>query len=120
MKIVAILRKNRFLKQFNTAFAQGDVALLTTSVSEDIIWNIIGLKSISGKTQFVAELGKIDFTENATVLIKRIITHGKEGAVSGEIVTTNGKQFAFCDFYEFSSAKGTLITVIESYNVEVG
>ena len=66
----------------------------------------------SSKAEFASALGKIDFSTNATVTIKRIITHGQEGAV-------NGDTYAFCDFYEFDSAKATSIKVIESYNIEV-
>lgn len=112
--------KNLFLKQFSTAFAEGNIAFLSAKVSDDISWEIIGTKSISGKSDFVAELERINFARNAKVLVKRVITHGKEGAVNGEIVMTNGKKYAFCDFYEFTSAKGTSIKVIESYNLELG
>ena len=107
------------LQQVITAFAEGDIAFLTSSVHDDIVWHVKGFKTISGKTDFVAELHKINFSENETVSIERMITHGNEAAVSGEIVLTNGNTFSFCDFYEFSGVQGTLITVIESYNIGV-
>ncbi len=111
--------KKLFLKQFNTAFAEGDVEFLRASVADDIIWRVVGANVISGKAEFASALTKIDFSANARVTIKRIITHGNEAAVNGDILMTNGKTYAFCDFYEFDSAKGTSIKVVESYNIEV-
>lgn len=111
--------KMLFLKEFMTAFATGDIAFITASVSSDITWNIVGVQTIVGKTAFVASLERIDFSENATVTITRIITHGKEAAVNGEITTTGGKRIAFCDVYEFSSAHATAIKVIESFNIKI-
>ena len=111
--------KKLFLKQFNTAFAEGDVDFLTASVRDDIVWRVVGANEISGKAEFASALGKIDFSTNDTMTIKRIITHGTEAAVNGDILLTNGDTYAFCDFYEFGSAKGTSIKVIESYNIAV-
>ena len=34
--------KMELLKEFNIAFAKGDVKFITESVTDDIVWNIIG------------------------------------------------------------------------------
>ncbi len=111
--------KKLFLKQFNTAFAEGNIEFLAESVSDDIVWKIVGTQLIAGKAEFDATLEKIDFTENSEVTVKRIITHGKEAAANGEIVTTTGQKYTFCDFYEFSGAKGMRVKFIESYNIAI-
>lgn len=36
--------KMEFLKQFNIAFSEGNIPFITNSVTDDIVWNIIGKK----------------------------------------------------------------------------
>jgi hypothetical protein len=49
------------------------------------------------------------------LIIERILTHGKEGAVSGVIKLEDGRTFEFADFYEFNVAKDTKVRSITSY-----
>jgi len=41
--------KMEFLKQFNIAFAEGNIRFLTESVTDDLVWNIIGDKKLRVK-----------------------------------------------------------------------
>ena len=41
--------KKGFLKEINIAFAKGNLDFLTESVTDKIVWNIIGNKKIEGK-----------------------------------------------------------------------
>lgn len=41
--------KREFLKAINVAFVKGDVAFLLESVTEDIVWTLVGNKTIEGK-----------------------------------------------------------------------
>ena len=50
--------KMEFIKQFNIAFAEGNVAFLTENVTDDIIWNITGDQKIEGIKAFTEELKK--------------------------------------------------------------
>ena len=111
--------KMEFLKDFNIAFAKGNVELIFESVTDDIIWNIIGDKKIEGKDKFTQELEKMKMKKASELILDRILTHGKEGAVSGVIKMQNGKKYAFSDFYEFSCAKGGKVKSITSYIVKI-
>lgn len=111
--------KMEFLKNFNIAFAKGNVELIVESVTDDIIWNIIGDKKIEGKDKFTQELEKMKMKKASELILDRILTHGKEGAVSGVIKMQNGKKYAFSDFYEFSGAKGGKVKSITSYVVKI-
>jgi len=51
--------------------------------------------------------------------IRHIATHGKAGAVVGNLKFKNGKTSAFCDVYEFSNTKGTSVQEIPSYEIEI-
>lgn len=111
--------KKKFLKQFNTAFANGNMAFLTEAVTDDIRWVMIGTKTIEGKDDFVAALERMKDDMVKEMIIDKIITHGKEGAANGVMKMENGKNYAFSDVYVFSSAKGTAIKTITSYVIEV-
>lgn len=111
--------KMEFLKQFNIAFAEGNIAYLTNHVIDDIVWNIIGDKKIEGIEAFREELEKMQSAKASELVLDQILTHGKEGAANGLMSMENGKQYAFSDFYIFQSAKGEKVKAITSYCIEV-
>lgn len=111
--------KREFLKELNVAFAKGNLEFLADSVTDKIVWNIVGDTLIEGKEKFAEELGKMKDERVGELILDRILTHGKEGAVSGIMKMLNGKKYAFSDFYEFSGAKGTKIKSIVSFVIEI-
>ncbi len=111
--------KKQFLKELNIAFAKSDSDFLIASVTDKIIWDIIGDKKIVGKENFVEEQAKMKSQKVSELIVERILTHGKEGAVSGIMKMSNDKKFAFSDFYEFSGAKGAKVRAITSYIIEI-
>ncbi|XCF06179.1 hypothetical protein ABI125_15850 [Tamlana crocina] len=48
--------KQEFLKDINIAFAQGHSNLLIESAADDIVWEIVGDKTIKGIAHFTNEL----------------------------------------------------------------
>lgn len=111
--------KKEFLKKINIAFAKGNSDFLTDSVTDKIVWNIIGDKKIEGKEKFTEELEKMKTKKASKLILNRILTHGKEGAVSGIMKMQNGKKYAFSGFYEFSGAKGAKVKSITSYVIGI-
>ncbi|RXG32423.1 nuclear transport factor 2 family protein [Leeuwenhoekiella marinoflava] len=111
--------KMEFLKEFNIAFARGNVEFITESVTDNIVWNIIGDKTIEGKEKFTEELEKMKSRKVSKLVLEQILSHGKEGASNGIMKMQDGKKYAFSDFYKFKGAKGIKITLITSYIVEV-
>ncbi|MBO6792348.1 MAG: nuclear transport factor 2 family protein [Balneolaceae bacterium] len=111
--------KMEFLKAFNIAFAKGDVEFITQSVSDDIVWDIIGDKKIVGKERFTEELERMKNVQTSELIIHQVLSHGKEGAVNGIMKMLDGRQYAFSDFYRFTGAKGAKIKSITSYVIGV-
>jgi hypothetical protein len=111
--------KIEFLKEINIAFVEGNSDFLIESVTDNIVWKIIGDRIIEGKEKFKNELEKMNSEKASELKLNRILTHGKEGAVSGIIKMENGKEYAFSDFYEFRSAKGDKVKEITSYIIEI-
>ncbi|MEZ4724579.1 MAG: nuclear transport factor 2 family protein [Candidatus Kapaibacterium sp.] len=111
--------KMEFLKEFNIAFANGNVEFITESVTDEIVWNIIGDRKIEGKEKFRGELEKMKSEKATELIIDQILSHGKEGATNGIMKMQNGKKYAFSDFYKFKGAKGAKIKSITSYVIEI-
>lgn len=110
--------KKLVLRDFNIAFAKCDADFILESISEEVVWNMIGDKCIFGKDNMSKELNEL--TNKAVELhLNNIITHGKTGAVNGTLKFGNGKSYSFCDVYLFSSAgKNAKIKEITSYVIE--
>ncbi|WP_230981369.1 nuclear transport factor 2 family protein [Echinicola salinicaeni] len=108
-----------FLKAFNIALANGNRDFILESVSEEIVWDIVGDKKITGKENFESELPSLKTNKVTELVLHQILSHGKEGAVNGMMKMQNGKQYAFSDFYQFSSAKGKIIKAMTSYIIEI-
>ncbi|MBU3820842.1 nuclear transport factor 2 family protein [Flavobacteriaceae bacterium XHP0103] len=111
--------KREFLKNINVAFVKGDHDFLIKSVSDNIVWNIVGDKKIEGKERFREELNQMKAEKITELILDRVLTHGKEGAASGVTKMQNGKHYAFSDFYEFTGAKGTKVESITSFVIEI-
>lgn len=111
--------KMEFLKEFNIAFAEGNVKFLTESVTDEIIWNIIGDRKIEGSENFAKELEKMKEQKTTELILDQILSHGKEGAANGIIKIQNGKRYAFSDFYTFNNTKGRKLKSITSYLIEI-
>ena len=89
--------KQVFLKDFNVAFAEGNVDFIVDHVSEDIEWTVIGDSTIEGKTEFEAALRRMAHVKAESLTINGIITHGKEAALHGEMTLNTGDTYIFCD-----------------------
>ncbi|MEQ8419158.1 MAG: nuclear transport factor 2 family protein [Arenibacter algicola] len=111
--------KMEFLKQYNIAFAEGNLTFLIDSVSDDIVWNIIGDQQIEGKVNFAKALEEMKSVKASELIIDQILSHGKEGAANGMMKLQNGEKYAFSDFYMFQSAKGDKIKAITSYCIKM-
>lgn len=111
--------KKLFLQQFNVAFAEGDIAFLTRSISDDIVWNMVGDKAIQGKAAFESTLQEMEAYKADALVIHHIVTHGREASINGELTFPNGERYAFCDMVEFSGAKGDKIKSLTSYVIKL-
>lgn len=111
--------KMEFLKEFNIAFANGDLKFLKEKVTEEIEWILVGEKNIRGKESFIAELEKLSSGKTEELKIEQLLSHGKEGAANGIMKKQNGKTYAFSNFYKFSNAKGEKLKSITSYTIEI-
>lgn len=111
--------KKELIKNLTIYFASYNIRKVMKYLDEDFKWTLVGDESIVGKETFGAALKKMSQNKATELTIHSIVTHGKEASVNGEMQMQDGNKFGFADFYEFSSAKGTLVKSILSYVVPV-
>lgn len=116
--------RKQFLKDFNTAFAQGDVDTILEGVTEDIHWITFGEINVRGRDEFADALRTLcengDGGAEDEWIIKTIITHGNTASCDGEIQFGSGDAYAFCDVYEFDGYdKNARIQEMRSYAIEL-
>lgn len=107
--------KQAFLRELNVAFARADIRAIAQAVTDDIRWHLVGDRLLEGKDAFLAALEEMKTHEATALTLHAIITHGREGAVHGEIALGDGATYAFCDVYTFSGAKGDRVKAITSF-----
>lgn len=110
--------KNIFLRDFTIAFAKGNIKSVLGQVTGDVRWTVIGDWSIQGKEELVGALEPFMNDKPVELTILHVVTHGKAGAVNGTVKLKSGKVRAFCDVYEFSSARGDRVQEITSYVID--
>ena len=111
--------KSAFIKQFNIAFVEGNVDYIVDSVTDDIMWQMVGENKYEGKEAFIAAVNSMVTDQVAELTLHTIITHGREGAANGEIQFKDGTAVSFCDVYRFRGAKAGKIQEITSYMIGV-
>lgn len=111
--------RKEFLRDFNSAFANGDVPCIATHLTDDIVWDMIGDKKIAGKMGMVKELEKMKDSPVKKMVLHTVVTHGREASANGEMHMLSGDVYAFCDVYTFAKTTGTAIKVITSYVIQL-
>lgn len=108
--------KNQLVESLTIALLTGALQIQSDIVTEDAQWNIVGGKVLYGREAILAEMETIHSSSILKLSVEHAISHGKAGAVNGEIQYETAKE-GFCFFFEFASIKGTSICQITSYQL---
>ncbi|QBD78957.1 hypothetical protein EPA93_24425 [Ktedonosporobacter rubrisoli] len=112
--------KKLFLKDFLVAAVRNDSDFITRNTTDDICWNLVGSRNISGKQEVLPELQRLRSAEVTELIITTIVTHGYHGAANGFLKFKDGKTIAFCDVYQFrASTNNAPIKAITTYAIEL-
>lgn len=109
--------KKKLIAELTALFSSYSIPQVMEFMAEDVVWTLVGDQPISGKKNFEAALQKMSDLKAKELTIHQIITHGKEAAVSGEMVMEDGSAYGFSDFYVFTSAGSSKVKSIRSYVV---
>lgn len=112
--------KKAMLKEFNIAMAKIDLDVITDMISDQVSWRMIGDKIIQGAEAFTETMKQRATNQITELSISNIITHGNACSVNGSYILANGKKYAFCEVYKFTSTRNQAkIKEISSYVIEV-
>lgn len=114
--------KEKFLRDFNEAFARSDTDYLVNNTTEDIRWRIIGDKEVEGRKAFAEALKQMENPEPLDLEIHSVIIRENEAAVNGvmrmPVKGGKGQSYAFCDVYQFDGIQHK-VKEMTSYVLEV-
>jgi len=103
-----------------TAFDENDVETILNSVTDDIVWNMVGNETVSGKEnlrKFFADHADMKMISSTK---DHIIIDGDSACVDGYVHCSDGKDKNFhmnyCDIYDIEKEK---IKKITSYCVNI-
>jgi ketosteroid isomerase-like protein len=108
--------KNLFVQKLITAIAKKDVKFMLRHISEDIRWNIVGGRVYQGKDEVARVLQQIEVDQ---LNLRHIATHGRTGVGDGTLKLKDGRSQAFCDVFDFTSAKGDMVKEITTYVINL-
>ena len=107
------------LRDFNVAWAAGDVAAVADWVTDDVWWNRVGDRVVEGKGELERAVAEMTGDAATRLRIDNIITHGATAAVNGAVELDSGSRYEFCDVYRFAGhGKNARIAEIASYAVQ--
>ena len=116
--------KETFLRKVNQAFVDGDRQFLMEAIADDICWDIVGEKMVSGKNEFSDALELMKEMPPIRIEIHNVVIQDRSGVVTGTVVGRNHmgqkKNFGFCDVYELADSSQTMrINKMTSYVIDI-
>lgn len=107
--------KKKLIADLTAYFSAYDLISVKEFLADDVVWTLVGEQPIHGKANFLAALQEMSEVKATELTIHQIITHGREAAVSGQMMMEDGKSYGFSDFYVFASAGSKMVKSIRSY-----
>lgn len=103
------------LQDFYKAIYRGETQYLTDFLHEQFAWEFSGGTIQKDKNAALEYLNQYYTARMRQLTITNMITHGKEAAVSGTVLTESGLEYHFCDIFTFTSAGSSTIKHISSF-----
>ena len=108
------------IRDLNIAKATGDSEAVLAWLDDDVVWNLVGSRELTGRDE-VAEWLKGEATTLPTAMhLETILSHGRYASASGTL-TVAGDTWAMSEVYVFrNTAKTAPIVRIDSFLIKVG
>jgi hypothetical protein len=107
--------KNLFIEDLTIALTTQDIEGVSSSISDQAQWKVVGRYIAQGRQEFIKALPQISAPGGSALQINRVVSHGSAGAVNGTIELNNEEATDFCHVFEFTNAKGTSVELVTSY-----
>jgi len=93
----------KLIKELNIYMAKLEFRFFYDYLTDNVQWNILGLRKLIGKDKVIEVMEEIQFDNVLELNLHSIISHGTAGAVNGVVTMENQKQYAYCSIYTFTS-----------------
>jgi ketosteroid isomerase-like protein len=108
------------VESYIEGFRRTDHAQILSCLSDDVVWELPGYATLTGKDAFNREIENEAFVGSPTLTIDRLVEEGDTVVAvgSGEAARRDGNllRFVFCDVFTFSGDK---INRLETYQVNL-
>lgn len=115
--------KEKFLREVNNAYENVDEQFFMERITDDINWEIVGEKDISGKAEFKEVLDRMKEMPPVEIEVQNVFFDNLHGIVRGVVVSRNRlgqkKHFGFCDIFKFAEGEKLRISGITSYVIDI-
>lgn len=115
--------KEEFIRDFNEAFSKNNLDFILNNMSDDIVWDFVGEKTMHGKNEVREFLKPMSEVQTLEMVLLQIISREQSAAANGrmKIKEPSGeiKSFGFVDFYEFEGLKIPKVKKMTSYMVAI-
>ena len=106
------------IEQYFDGFRRSDHGMILACLTDDVVWDLPGYRSLRGKEEFDGEIENPEFVGSPELVVDRMV-EGDHAVVvigSGEGRRRNGERhrFAYSDVFTFT---GDLVSRVESYVV---
>ncbi len=109
------------VQRYFEGFRRSDHAMILALLTEDVRWDMPGLKHLEGKAAFDSEIENPDFIGSPILTIDRLVEEAGTVVAIGEVIASprgaTRVRLAYCDVFTFA---GELISRVESYLVPLG
>ncbi|MCP1726606.1 hypothetical protein J2T60_000571 [Natronospira proteinivora] len=109
--------RKAFLVEFNVALAEGRFDEVIAAVTEDVVWQDVGRQRLEGKSALESYLNDHSLPKIQVLRLFRVITHGRDATVDGEMETASGDILSFCHVYTFKDTRNNWIRSCHSYQI---
>lgn len=110
--------QKQFVKDFNIAFAKGDMEYVLNCFSDDVLWHVVNHEPVQGKEQVKKMLSEMDDVADE-LTIENIVCEGDKCAINGKL-TYADSVVAFSDIYVLiGGSEDIKIKTLTGYAIDV-
>lgn len=108
------------IDRYIEGFRRTDHARILSCLTDDIVWELHGHKTVRGSAAFDAEIETDFFEDKPVIEIDRMIEEGDAVAITGRgSVKKKGGELARFVFSEVFHFRGDLVSRLETYHIWV-
>ena len=115
------MARKHTVESYFEGFRRLDHAMILALLTDDVVWDLPGIKHLEGKAAFDGEIENPAMEGRPKLVIDRLVEEGETvvaiGTGEGRHREAGPFRFAYCDVFTF---RGDLIQRVESYLVPLG